>query len=50
MFRLINTSHPDIKLIKPEKFKDSRGHFYESFNYKDFKINLNLDVDFIQEM
>ena len=49
MFRLINTSHPDIKLIKPEKFKDSRGHFYESFNYKDLKINLNLDVDFIQE-
>ena len=49
MFKLINTSHPDIKLIKPEKFKDSRGHFYESFNYKDLKINLNLDVDFIQE-
>lgn len=44
----INTSHPDIILIKPEMFKDNRGSFFESYNLAKMK-ELGIDATFIQD-
>jgi dTDP-4-dehydrorhamnose 3,5-epimerase len=35
-------------LIKPVVFKDDRGHFYESFNEKEFKEKIG-DINFVQD-
>lgn len=40
---------PELKLIEPEVFKDERGYFFESFNQKDFKKSLGLDINFVQD-
>ena len=31
-------SIPDVLLIEPHVFEDSRGFFFESFNLEDFQI------------
>ena len=36
-------------LIKPQLFKDNRGHFFESFNSKKFNEVTGLDVQFVQD-
>lgn len=40
---------PDIKLIEPEVFDDSRGFFYESFNQKKFNEAIGQDISFVQD-
>ena len=38
-----------VFLIKPQVFKDNRGHFFESFNSKKFNEDTGLDVQFVQD-
>jgi len=46
---LIETSIPDVKLIKPRVFGDERGFFMESYNRETLKKVAGLDVDFVQD-
>lgn len=39
----------DCFVIEPKVFKDERGNFFESFNYKTFKKNTGLEIDFVQD-
>lgn len=43
------TALPDVLLIEPKVFGDTRGFFYESYNRKAFQIATGLDVDFVQD-
>ncbi len=38
-----------VYLIKPTKFKDKRGVFFESFNKEIFKNNVDSKVNFVQD-
>lgn len=38
-----------VFLIKPQVFKDNRGHFFESFSSKKFNEATGLDVQFVQD-
>ncbi|MFC2138930.1 dTDP-4-dehydrorhamnose 3,5-epimerase [Bacteroidota bacterium] len=42
------TKIPDLLIIQPKVFKDSRGYFFESYNKKLFEKH-NINVDFIQD-
>lgn len=43
------TSIPDVLLIEPKVFGDTRGFFFESFNQKAFNEATSLDVNFVQD-
>jgi dTDP-4-dehydrorhamnose 3,5-epimerase len=43
------TSIPDVLVIEPKVFGDSRGFFYESFNQQAFNLATGLDVPFVQD-
>lgn len=45
----IPTAIPDVLLIEPKVFGDSRGFFFESFNAADFRAATALDIDFVQD-
>jgi dTDP-4-dehydrorhamnose 3,5-epimerase len=40
---------PDVLVIEPKVFGDSRGFFYESFNNKAFDEAVGRRVDFVQD-
>jgi dTDP-4-dehydrorhamnose 3,5-epimerase len=42
-------SIPDVLLIEPSVFEDSRGFFFESFREDIFKKETSLDVSFVQD-
>ena len=42
-------SIPDVLLIEPHVFEDSRGFFFESFREDIFRKETSLDVSFVQE-
>jgi dTDP-4-dehydrorhamnose 3,5-epimerase len=42
-------SIPDVLLIEPSVFEDSRGFFFESFREDVFKKETSLDVFFVQD-
>ena len=46
---VIETSLPDVKIIVPQKFEDSRGFFSESYNCREFNRAVGLDVQFLQD-
>lgn len=46
---VIKTHIPDLLVIEPKVFGDSRGFFYESFNQKAFHQATGLDVHFVQD-
>lgn len=46
--KLIDTKLDGVKIIEPKVFKDNRGFFMESFNFKKF-AELGLEFDFIQD-
>ena len=46
---VINTDIPDVKIIEPKVFGDSRGFFYESFNARQFHEATGLDIEFVQD-
>lgn len=45
---LIPLAIPDVKLLEPRVFGDSRGWFYESYNAATLKA-LGIDVAFVQD-
>lgn len=40
---------PDVLMIEPKIFGDSRGFFYESFNLKAFQNAIGRKVEFVQD-
>ena len=46
---VIKTKINGAFLIKPQIFKDNRGHFFESFNSKEFYKATGIDVQFVQD-
>lgn len=47
--KVIQTSIPEVFVLEPKLFGDSRGFFLESFNQKDFDQALGTHVDFVQD-
>jgi dTDP-4-dehydrorhamnose 3,5-epimerase len=43
------TAIPEVLIIEPKVFGDSRGFFYESFNQKALNASTGLDLDFVQD-
>ena len=43
------TAIPDVLIIKPKVFGDTRGFFYESFNQKAFNDATGTDNQFVQD-
>lgn len=43
------TSIPDVLIIEPKVFGDSRGFFFESFNQKAFNEATDLNETFVQD-
>jgi dTDP-4-dehydrorhamnose 3,5-epimerase len=43
------TAIPDVLLIEPNVFSDTRGFFYESFNKGEFFSATGVDLDFVQD-
>lgn len=43
------TSIPDVLILEPKVFGDSRGFFFESFNAQDFAQATGLDMSFVQD-
>ena len=43
------TAIPDVLILEPKVFGDSRGFFFESFNAQDFAQATGLKVDFVQD-
>jgi dTDP-4-dehydrorhamnose 3,5-epimerase len=48
-YTVIQTAIPDVLILEPKVFGDSRGFFFESFNAKDFANVTGLDVNFVQD-
>jgi dTDP-4-dehydrorhamnose 3,5-epimerase len=46
---VIDTTIPDVKIIEPKVFGDTRGFLYESFNRKRFHESTGLKIDFVQD-
>lgn len=47
--KVIATSIPDVLIIEPKVFGDSRGFFFESFNQRAFEVATGLKPDFVQD-
>ncbi|MDP5338352.1 MAG: dTDP-4-dehydrorhamnose 3,5-epimerase [Nodularia sp. (in: cyanobacteria)] len=47
--KLIPTEIPDVFLIEPQVFADSRGFFLESYNQQKFTDKLGISVNFVQD-
>lgn len=48
-YNVIPTHIPDVLILEPKMFGDSRGFFFESFNAQDFAKVTGLDVNFVQD-
>ncbi|KWR90149.1 dTDP-4-dehydrorhamnose 3,5-epimerase [Cupriavidus sp. IDO] len=46
---VIPTSIPEVLILEPKVFGDSRGFFFESFNLKDFELATGLKRTFVQD-
>lgn len=46
---VIRTDIPDLLILEPKVFGDSRGFFYESFNAKVFEADTGIRTDFVQD-
>ena len=47
--KIIPTSIPDVLIIEPKVFGDTRGFFFESFNQRAFNEAVGQDVPFVQD-
>ena len=47
--KAIPTSIPDVLIIEPKVFGDSRGFFFESFNQKAFQAATGVNSNFVQD-
>jgi dTDP-4-dehydrorhamnose 3,5-epimerase len=48
-YTIIKTELPEVLILEPTVFQDSRGFFLESFNHRDFQKATDLHVDFVQD-
>ncbi|MBQ0016516.1 MAG: dTDP-4-dehydrorhamnose 3,5-epimerase [Bacteroidales bacterium] len=46
---IIPTAIPEVLIIEPQIFGDSRGYFFESFNAETFRRDTGLTVTFVQD-
>jgi dTDP-4-dehydrorhamnose 3,5-epimerase len=46
---IVSTAIPDVLIIEPTVFGDSRGFFYESFNARAFAEHTDVNVEFVQD-
>lgn len=46
---IIHTEIPDVLIIEPKVFGDSRGFFFESFNARDFAEKAGFPANFVQD-
>ncbi|MHA1618754.1 MAG: dTDP-4-dehydrorhamnose 3,5-epimerase [Promethearchaeota archaeon] len=44
----IPTAFPDVWILDPDIFRDSRGYFYESYSYKKLQA-LGFEIQFVQD-
>ncbi len=44
----IKTDFPDLLVYEPKVFEDSRGYFFESYNYDTFSAE-GVDIKFVQD-
>ncbi|MEB3357408.1 MAG: dTDP-4-dehydrorhamnose 3,5-epimerase [Synechococcales bacterium] len=47
--KIIPTEIPDVLVIEPKVFGDSRGFFFESYNEKSFAEKTGVDLSFVQD-
>ena len=47
--KITHTEIPDLLIIEPNVFGDSRGFFFESYNEKEFREMTRLPVTFVQD-
>ena len=47
-FKKVETGIKDLFIIEPQIFEDSRGYFFESYNYNTFK-EIGIDNIFVQD-
>ena len=43
------TALPEVMILEPKVFGDTRGFFFESFNQRDFVASTGIDVTFVQD-
>ena len=48
-YTAIPTALPEVLILEPKVFADSRGFFFESFNQRDFTHATGVDVQFVQD-
>ena len=48
-YKVTPTAIPDLLILEPQVFGDSRGFFFESFNAKNFAQATGLNVNFVQD-
>lgn len=48
-YTVTQTAIPEVLILEPKVFGDSRGFFFESFNAKDFANVTGLVVNFVQD-
>lgn len=48
-YKVTPTAIPDLLILEPKVFGDSRGFFFESFNAKNFAQATGLNVNFVQD-
>ena len=48
-YKVTPTAIPDLFILEPNVFGDSRGFFFESFNAKNFAQATGLNVNFVQD-
>lgn len=47
--KVVQTAIPEILILEPKVFGDSRGFFFESYNERDFRDKTGIDVCFVQD-
>ena len=45
---IIQTDFPDLLIVEPQVFEDSRGYFYESYNERAFSAQ-GITMKFVQD-
>src|SRR5690606_6653381 len=49
MIKVTETELKGCYILEPQIFKDERGHFFESFNHKDFVGAIGEEVNYVQD-
>jgi len=47
--KVVQADIPEVLIIEPNVFRDSRGHFFESYNHRHLRELTGLDVEFVQD-